>query len=314
MRTRRRMRTAAQSDQTPQDAALGAFEPAPSARFSGSDRDPNAVAASVPPDSAGSARMSADAICAVLDRSASRNDLPLEFFTRLIWQESRFNPFSVSHAGAQGIAQFMPGTAHKVGLVDPFDPIEALPKSAALLRGLRVQFGNLGLAAAAYNAGPKRVEDWLAKRKLCAARQAGSASHAAADRSPPAGSPGASDRRGAAAGSPDPRGAPAGKHSSHARAWREAGASGFQCRRPEEYGCRAEERSRTRAPDRLGLRTRLGRGSFPRAPARTARRLAPATGTGPARGSIGLKRGARNRSMQICLMPADGSRMDAKDS
>ena len=160
--------TAAQSDQTPQDAALGAFEPAPSARFSGSDSEngPNAVAASVPPDSAGSARMSADAICAVLDRSASRNDLPLEFFTRLIWQESRFNPFSVSRAGAQGIAQFMPGTAHKVGLVDPFDPIEALPKSAALLRGLRVQFGNLGLAAAAYNAGPKRVEDWLAKRKL----------------------------------------------------------------------------------------------------------------------------------------------------
>jgi len=160
--------TAAQSDQTPQDATLGAFEPAPGARFSGSDRenDPNAVAASVPPDSAGSARMSADAICAVLDRSASRNDLPLEFFTRLIWQESRFNPFSVSHAGAQGIAQFMPGTAHRVGLVDPFDPIEALPKSAALLRGLRVQFGNLGLAAAAYNAGPKRVEDWLAKRKL----------------------------------------------------------------------------------------------------------------------------------------------------
>jgi len=160
--------TAAQSDQTPQDAALGAFEPAPSARFSGSDRenDPNAVAASVPPDSAGSARMSADAICAALDRSAWRNNLPLDFFTRLIWQESRFNPFSVSHAGAQGIAQFMPGTAHRVGLVDPFDPIEALPKSAALLRDLRAQFGNLGLAAAAYNAGPKRVEDWLAKRKL----------------------------------------------------------------------------------------------------------------------------------------------------
>src|SRR6202011_1896192 len=62
--------------------------------------------------------------------------------------------------------QFMPGTAHRVGLVDPFDPIEALPKSAALLRDLRTQFGNLGLAAAAYNAGPKRVVDWLAKRKL----------------------------------------------------------------------------------------------------------------------------------------------------
>jgi transglycosylase-like protein with SLT domain len=116
--------------------------------------------------SAGSAGMSADAICAALDRSASQNNLPLDFFTRLIWQESRFNPFSVSHAGAQGIAQFMPGTAHRVGLSDPFDPIEALPKSAELLRHLRTKFGNLGLAAAAYNAGPKRVEDWLASRKL----------------------------------------------------------------------------------------------------------------------------------------------------
>jgi len=117
-------------------------------------------------DSAGSAGMSADAICAALDRSASQNNLPLDFFTRLIWQESRFNPSSVSHAGAQGIAQFMPGTAHRVGLSDPFDPIEALPKSAELLRNLRTKFGNLGLAAAAYNAGPKRVEDWLASRKL----------------------------------------------------------------------------------------------------------------------------------------------------
>jgi soluble lytic murein transglycosylase-like protein len=104
-------------------------------------------------DSSGSAGMSADAICAALDRSASQNDLPLDFFTRLIWQESRFNPFSVSRAGARGIAQFMPGTAHRIGLSDPFDPIEALPKSAELLRDLRTKFGNLGLAAAAHNAG-----------------------------------------------------------------------------------------------------------------------------------------------------------------
>jgi transglycosylase-like protein with SLT domain len=108
---------------------------------------------------------SVDAICATLDRSATDNDLPLDFFTRLIWQESRFNPLSVSHAGAQGIAQFMPGTARRVGLADAFDPLQALAKSAELLRGLRAQFGNLGLAAAAYNAGPKRIDDWLANRK-----------------------------------------------------------------------------------------------------------------------------------------------------
>jgi soluble lytic murein transglycosylase-like protein len=147
--------------------ALGTFAAALNAWFSAEGHDskggPNA--ASMPPESGAPAGASADSICAALDRSASQNKLPLDFFTRLIWQESRFNPLSISHAGAQGIAQFMPGTARRVGLLDPFDPIEALPKSAELLRDLRAQFGNLGLAAAAYNAGPKRVEDWLAKRK-----------------------------------------------------------------------------------------------------------------------------------------------------
>jgi hypothetical protein len=59
----------------------------------------------------------------------------------------------------------MPGTAAERGLLDPFDPIQALPKSAEFLRELRGQFGNLGLAAAAYNAGPQRVRDWMAGRR-----------------------------------------------------------------------------------------------------------------------------------------------------
>jgi hypothetical protein len=63
---------------------------------------------------------------------------------------------------AQGIAQFMPGTASERRLLDPFDPVQALPKSAEFLNELRRQFGNLGLAAAAYNAGPRRVQEWLA--------------------------------------------------------------------------------------------------------------------------------------------------------
>jgi Transglycosylase SLT domain/SPOR domain len=107
----------------------------------------------------------ADRVCAELAGAAAENDLPLAFFTRLIWQESRFDPDAVSRAGAQGIAQFMPKTAAWVGLDDPFDPIGAVAKSAHFLRSLRSQFGNLGLAAAAYNAGPKRVEDWLAGRR-----------------------------------------------------------------------------------------------------------------------------------------------------
>jgi hypothetical protein len=106
-----------------------------------------------------------DPRCQALQSAARANDLPLEFFTRLIWQESRFNDLAVSRAGAQGIAQFMPATAAGVNLANPFDAIAAIDKSAQLLRGLRMQFGNLGLAAAAYNAGPKRVSDWLTGRR-----------------------------------------------------------------------------------------------------------------------------------------------------
>src|SRR5262249_23324305 len=84
---------------------------------------------------------------------------------RLIWQESRFDPTAVSRAGAQGVAQFMPATANARGLADPFDPIEAIAQSAKLLRDLRREFGNLGLAAAAYNEGPRRVRGWLAGRR-----------------------------------------------------------------------------------------------------------------------------------------------------
>jgi hypothetical protein len=102
--------------------------------------------------------------CETVEGAAAAYALPQEFFVRLIWQESNFDPKSVSRAGAQGIAQFMPGTARWRGLADPFEPVQALYESARWLSELRVQFGNLGLAAAAYNAGPRRVENWLAGR------------------------------------------------------------------------------------------------------------------------------------------------------
>ena len=108
-----------------------------------------------------------EAMCLMIESAAKANDLPLEFFARVIWQESRFQsdavgPVTRSGQRAQGIAQFMPGTASERRLLDPFDPVQALPKSAEFLSELRQQFGNLGLAAAAYNAGPRRVQEWLA--------------------------------------------------------------------------------------------------------------------------------------------------------
>ncbi|MGF6433986.1 MULTISPECIES: lytic transglycosylase domain-containing protein [Bradyrhizobium] len=108
-----------------------------------------------------------EAMCLMIESAARANDLPLEFFARVIWQESRFQadavgPMTRNGQRAQGIAQFMPGTANERGLLDPFNPVQALPKSAEFLSELRNQFGNLGLAAAAYNAGPRRIQDWLA--------------------------------------------------------------------------------------------------------------------------------------------------------
>jgi hypothetical protein len=105
-------------------------------------------------------------ICLMLESAARAHQLPLEFFARLIWRESRFRaeavgPRTRSGARAQGIAQFMPRTAAERALLDPFDPVQALPKAAEFLQQLRRRFGNLGLAAAAYNAGPRRVQDWL---------------------------------------------------------------------------------------------------------------------------------------------------------
>ena len=110
-----------------------------------------------------------EAMCLMIESAAKSQDLPVEFFARVIWQESRFQPDAegpVTRNGqrAQGIAQFMPGTASERGLIDPFDPVAAIPKSAEFLEELHGQFGNLGLAAAAYNAGPARVRAWLAGR------------------------------------------------------------------------------------------------------------------------------------------------------
>ena len=103
-------------------------------------------------------------LCGIVEASAKAEGLPADFFTKLIWRESSFRPNAVSPAGAQGVAQFMPGTASERGLIDPFDPASAIPASAKFLGELKRRFGNLGLAAAAYNAGETAVANWLANK------------------------------------------------------------------------------------------------------------------------------------------------------
>ena len=106
------------------------------------------------------------ALCGIVETAARQERLPVNFFTRLIWRESAFQPGAVSPAGAGGVAQFMPHTASERWLGDPFDPAAAIPASAKFLAELAQRFGNLGLAAAAYNAGPNAVADWIAGKGI----------------------------------------------------------------------------------------------------------------------------------------------------
>jgi hypothetical protein len=137
--------------------------PAPSA----TDADGKAISADIAAHAAASIdeeSVSPHMVCEAVKAAAEENDIPIGFFARLLWQESRFRATEISSAGAQGIAQFMPQTAVEMGLRDPFDPLQAIPASARFLRKLHKQFGNLGLAAAAYNAGGGRIEKWLSRR------------------------------------------------------------------------------------------------------------------------------------------------------
>lgn len=107
----------------------------------------------------------AKSVCSAVEAAANENALDRVFFARLLWRESLFDPNAVSPKGAQGIAQFMPETAERRDLADPFEPLAAVAASANFLADLKQQFGNLGLAAAAYNAGEQRITDWLAGKR-----------------------------------------------------------------------------------------------------------------------------------------------------
>jgi hypothetical protein len=155
-------------DPEPNDDAVSAVAEVPSDLTEPADAPPPPAAAPekipLPPVAKPVMNRSRQEVCDTLAQAAQNNNLPVPFFIRLLFQESGFDPSVVSSAGAEGIAQFMPETAASEGLHNPFDPLQAIPASARFLRKLFVQFGNLGLAAAAYNAGPKRVQDWLASK------------------------------------------------------------------------------------------------------------------------------------------------------
>jgi hypothetical protein len=93
----------------------------------------------------------------MLSRAAQRWNVSATLLAAQLYAESGFNPFAVSPAGAQGIAQFMPGTAGAYGLDDPFEAAQAIDAQAHLMRDLLRRFSEVPLALAAYNAGPAPV-------------------------------------------------------------------------------------------------------------------------------------------------------------
>jgi soluble lytic murein transglycosylase-like protein len=90
-------------------------------------------------------------------RSASRWNVSPGLLAAQLMAESGFNPRAISPAGARGIAQFMPSTAHSYGLRDPFDPVASIDAEAHLMSDLLRRFRSIPLALAAYNAGPGAV-------------------------------------------------------------------------------------------------------------------------------------------------------------
>lgn len=95
----------------------------------------------------------------VIEGAARRYGVPVELICGVILQESGGNARAVSHCGAKGLMQLMPGTARRFGVTNSFDPVQNIHGGTRYLRFLLDRFkGNFKLALAGYNAGEHNVE------------------------------------------------------------------------------------------------------------------------------------------------------------
>jgi soluble lytic murein transglycosylase-like protein len=97
----------------------------------------------------------------IVNSASDKHLIDADLIASVIRAESDFNPKARSPKGAQGLMQLMPGTASKLGVTDAYDPAANVDGGTQYLRELLLRYnGDIAKALAAYNAGPKRVEQY----------------------------------------------------------------------------------------------------------------------------------------------------------